>query len=339
MVYYKWMDELRAIATLAVVLLHVSSYFISNNSLGSDEWWSGNIYESITRFSVPIFFMLSGALAINGAKEQPKIFLAKKTKRILLPLIVWSIFFSVINVFKNIYLGKEIIPTELLLSLLVGDAYYHLWFLYTLFILCLLSPLLQTLYKKSPSKCFHLSVCAILAFSIIEIFLAVEGTEIQQAHPFILPFFFLPYYIIGSGLARIKLKHIVMNILPIIILFLALLIMLIARFFSLSLAYSYLSLPVALFASSVFLFYSNKKKSCSNQIFKILSPYYFGVYLLHPFFIEITYFLGGLGFPLGKNAFSPMIYIPVISIFVFLFSVFGTFLLSKSRRFKVAVGL
>lgn len=338
MLYHKWMDELRGVATLSVIVLHVSSYFVANNTLGSGNWWVGNFYESITRFSVPIFFMLSGLLALEGGKLNTTEFVGKKVKRILLPFVFWSFVFTIITVLKSLFFDKELMLFELLVNFVAGDAYYHLWFLHTLFIICLLSPFLQKVYRYSPNKSFKLALLAIVAFNGIEIVLGLKGKEIQHLNPILLPFFYIPYYIVGAGLASVRFTQGNVLISVATIIFLSIIIMLSARFFSVPFAYSYLSLPVALFAVVAFLFYANKKTSVF-QFFKRFSPYYFGVYLLHPLIIETTYFLGAMGLPFGKNAFNPLLYIPIVSIFVFIFSLCGSLLLSKSKRLKTTIGL
>ena len=51
-----WLDSLRAIAIIAVIVIHVSSPVV-NVAYGSNmfHWWVGNVLDSAARFAVPLF--------------------------------------------------------------------------------------------------------------------------------------------------------------------------------------------------------------------------------------------------------------------------------------------
>ena len=56
-----WYDTLRAIATIGVIGIHVSSdYQPQTGSISEYDFWIGNIYDSISRFSVPNSKYLNG---------------------------------------------------------------------------------------------------------------------------------------------------------------------------------------------------------------------------------------------------------------------------------------
>ena len=59
-----YLDILRALAAVGVIVIHVSS----NNwfgYIGTFNWIVFTIYEGIARISVPIFFMISGSLLLS----------------------------------------------------------------------------------------------------------------------------------------------------------------------------------------------------------------------------------------------------------------------------------
>ncbi|WP_273975049.1 acyltransferase family protein, partial [Serratia ureilytica] len=56
----RWFNNARVIAILAVVLLHVSSRVVMWSELGSNDWWYANLYDSLVRWCVPVFVMISG---------------------------------------------------------------------------------------------------------------------------------------------------------------------------------------------------------------------------------------------------------------------------------------
>ncbi|EMH1199379.1 acyltransferase family protein [Serratia marcescens] len=67
----RWLNNARIIAILAVVLLHVSSRVITWSELGSNDWWYANLYDSLVRWCVPVFVMISGALLLAPEKAEP----------------------------------------------------------------------------------------------------------------------------------------------------------------------------------------------------------------------------------------------------------------------------
>ncbi|MBQ7972421.1 MAG: acyltransferase family protein [Lachnospiraceae bacterium] len=62
-------DVLRIISALSVVVLHVTTKFIMMNEVGSLDFRIANLINSISRFGVPVFFMISGAIFLDEKKE------------------------------------------------------------------------------------------------------------------------------------------------------------------------------------------------------------------------------------------------------------------------------
>ena len=60
-----YFDFLRIFATLAVMVLHVAAQNWYGTSVPSFEWQTFNFFDSIVRWGVPIFVMISGALFLN----------------------------------------------------------------------------------------------------------------------------------------------------------------------------------------------------------------------------------------------------------------------------------
>ena len=90
------MDNLRAIAILGVLLLHAATpYVVLYSKIDTVDWQTGIIYNALSRWCVPIFLMISGALLL-GRKEEPLVdFFKKRANKILLPFLVWSLIYYV----------------------------------------------------------------------------------------------------------------------------------------------------------------------------------------------------------------------------------------------------
>ena len=87
-----WIDIVKIFAIFSVLILHSSSpilYMIGKIEL--DIWQIGNIYDSLVRMAVPLFFMVSGALLLNQKEEALSRFFSKRFVKVIIPLIAWSI--------------------------------------------------------------------------------------------------------------------------------------------------------------------------------------------------------------------------------------------------------
>ena len=65
-----WLDNSRIIAILAVVFLHVSAGVVTESVIGTESWWVGNLYDSLVRWCVPVFVMISGAVLLDHSKKK-----------------------------------------------------------------------------------------------------------------------------------------------------------------------------------------------------------------------------------------------------------------------------
>lgn len=134
--FFKSLDNMRAIACFAVILLHAAII------TSPETWWAHNFYGALPRFAVPFFFMISGALLINKS-YQLNVFLKKRLIRLVCPLIFWSIVYY-------IWLAKEYASIhDFLITFFKFPIYYHLWFLYSMIGVCFTAIILIPFYNNS----------------------------------------------------------------------------------------------------------------------------------------------------------------------------------------------
>lgn len=89
-----YMDTTRVIAILAVILLHCSTMFLDASQ--SSSFVLGSILNSVSRFGVPCFVMISGALFLdeNRAISIRSVF-GKYVKGIIWLIVIWNIIFAI----------------------------------------------------------------------------------------------------------------------------------------------------------------------------------------------------------------------------------------------------
>ncbi len=68
-----WLDAARVISIFAVVFLHISASVVTEADFGSSTWWHGNFYDSLVRWCVPVFVMVSGALLLDERRVEDTI--------------------------------------------------------------------------------------------------------------------------------------------------------------------------------------------------------------------------------------------------------------------------
>ena len=138
----KRLSLLRVLACFMVVVLHVSGGVYN---VWDDHWWAGNVYDSLVRACVPLFFMIAGATLLR--REEPLgVFFGKRFVRIVPPLIFWSVFYLW-------WLHKNGVDTgNWALAIIKGPTMFHLWYFYALVGLYALVPVLRKFHQHSTRR-------------------------------------------------------------------------------------------------------------------------------------------------------------------------------------------
>ncbi|WP_238550544.1 acyltransferase [Dickeya solani] len=322
----EWLYIARIVSTFAVIVLHISAYTVTLAELGAYSWWAGNLYDSLVRWCVPVFIMISGALLLSPEKvENLSIFYKKRIGKILIPLFFWSFFFILWGFFKVKFNGGG--EGDILKNIMNGRPYYHMWFLYMIIGLYIFTPLIRILVINTHEERLLFFVFLMFVFcSLSDLYNFLTGNDdFLFTSEFI---YYVPYYICGHLIAR---KHTAKPLSFYIFIFLISLTLTCVGCYLLSSIsgkevglyfYSYLSFNV-IFMSISFMWILkvfHLDKSYHNKL-KVLSDISLGIYLIHPVFIEILYYLAA-----RRWVDYSIISIPLMSIIVFLCCVISVFL-------------
>lgn len=188
-----WMDFARVAAMAAVVLVHVCSPFVSETytDLGTPTWWVAHVVDAVTRWCVPLFVMISGALLLRPKDEDVTAFYRKRWARIGVPLVVWTTAYLLWQQWR-----EGIGFPDALAQVASGAPSIHLYFLYVIAGLYLFTPFLRTVVAHTPRTGLWWFAGAALAVGATDQLLAlVDGAGGATATTRFLPF--LGFYLLG----------------------------------------------------------------------------------------------------------------------------------------------
>lgn len=155
------LDFLRVLACLTVMVIHVTSAFIYNDS-GVTLWGMNPafILNQAARFSVPLFLLLSGFSLGMGRPQPYGTFLKNRCRKVLLPYVLWVLVYEGYNVALAGFPRPDL--QGFLAHLLTGQAAPHLYFIPLLFQFYLLYPLLKKWVDRNPAAAFLWSLAITL---------------------------------------------------------------------------------------------------------------------------------------------------------------------------------
>lgn len=171
--------------------------------IGMDSWLVASVYNIVGISCVPIFIMLSGGMLLDPERGEPiKSFYKKRVYKVLLPAIIWSLLYYLWNTIGG---GKSLYLPDLLKGILYDDISYHLWFLYLILGLYLITPLLRLLIKRLPRNLINIILlCWIIAASVLPIFGPFIGIYIQYGT--MTSSCYIAYFILGYQLKTSNLR-------------------------------------------------------------------------------------------------------------------------------------
>ncbi len=319
-------DFIRVIAVLAVVWLHVSvDVVIKNPDVSSVAWWVGNIADAFSRWCVPLFLMVSGALLLpTSANLSPIDFYIKRTSRLFPSIAFWTLIYIVFREFTEPAFSLIVAAK----SIIRGIPYYHLWYLYMIVGLSFATPFLCQLVSKTHPDSLRLLIMG--SFTIAAVESALGGISFTSLGVTFLPRFlpFVSYFLAGHYLLNhpIELRN---RWLISIIFFCGFLIalgtgVLLQVLGPISLKfetmYSFLNPVVVIMSLCIFLLFT--KISISLGALQRIAPITLGVYVIHPLWLWFLAKFGITGFLV-----HPLVGIPTTTILAFALSAMSAALL------------
>lgn len=295
-----WPDAMRVIATFFVIVIHAKSLPPTTDGVSYIPY----TLFALSKTSVPLFFMLSGALLL-GKNGSPVSFYKKRLMRLVYPWLFWTLFFVLWSVF---FRNTEITSLGELVRLFYVGLLTGLWFLPIIVGVYLLTPVYKNIIIRSSGKTIAIILVVwFVLFSYLPYFLPkislFESIPIQILA-------YSGYYLLGYVIIKENFSSIRIGILVSLGgMLLSLLSFWLARSVQNSVSlqtFEYLFPGTVIASVGVFIvLYSFFRKqqynlsSKSSRLFHGLSVLSLGILFLHQFLLE----LGNRYFPLYRKEF------------------------------------
>ena len=155
-------DLLKVVSMVAVIMIHISATWIEGFAKYVADGGKISefvnpvmacIYNTISRFAVPAFIMVSGAFVLDNNKTlNYQDFYKRRVTKIGTPTVVFSVLYILYRIL--ICFADEQIGFANLMALIVdivaGSPFYHMWYLYMLIGVYLMAPIVMR-FKDSIS--------------------------------------------------------------------------------------------------------------------------------------------------------------------------------------------
>jgi len=323
-----YLDLLRFIAVIAVIAIHVLGPFrYLYGEIAQSEWLAAMGINSITRWAVPLFMMISGALLLSI--ERPfhcEQYLTKRLLKVVIPFIGWTIIYAVVTGINPE--GWSLVQTMQVIKNSANDpAWYHLWFFYDFIPLYFVIPFLIPLLKKLSDELIKM-VLAIYGVMFLMNWLQVDSFLLENL------VLYSGYLILGWYLFNRDNREQLSGWL------ISGSCMLLLNFFGSwefalksgqynSFFMGYKTLNTMIIAGMLFVvaqIYAHKVKGPLRALVMLVSKYSLGIYLLHPLFLIPVRELDNNFYDyLGSN----WVAIPIITLAVLFISLVCTMMLAK----------
>ena len=309
-----YLDILRVLATFGVIFIHITADGLPQ-PMTQFNWYVAMVGDSLVRWAVPVFVMISGTLFLIPEKEiSYKNILTKKVSRLLIAYISWWFIYALAIILVWHFYKNEPILTDWIMP------HYHLWFLPMLMGVYLLMPLLRKIAANEKTLRIVLIVWLFYLFGNF-VFAEVINENIPLYVMNILVgysgYFLLGYFLsITESVKWQRMVIYVAGILGVVIT--------IVGFDEIMI--SCLSVNVMMTATAVFVFVKENTTEIKPLISRFLGYVrydLFGIYLVHPMWLMVV------NKDIFRDSCNHLISLPIICILTFALSLYTTKLIRK----------
>ncbi len=332
-------DVIRFVAIAAVIMIHDSATFVIRFLPHDMRFLTGNIFDSLSHCAVPLFLMLSGVFMLDENRELPNKKLAYKIGKLIVLLIIWSTFYALIFHQK-----------EFVYYLFYG--HYHLWYLYVIIGLYLVTPVLRLFVKQENKKILYYLIILAVIFQFCPSFIDFCCHRTEYVSKFFDMFRigivsgYVAYYILGRLIVMdydriMKYKNVIysLGLTAVITCIVGTEIYTTETVKAYNVFYAVGNIVLLLYSTAVFIFLTDIIKRCEHKISGFvknavtgISKLSFGIYLVHACILALlrVNVLKGI-FSVTMNNTNVFLYIFIVYLLTFAISYLVVFIISKIK--------
>lgn len=323
-------DFMRALAAVAVVCIHTCATRWRSIDVYSTNWVIITVWDMLSKFSVPLFFMISGRFCLDNERSSGAGYITKKIFRLAIAFLFWSAIYTIENIIRTPNPASD--WKWIFIEFFTGE--YHMWFLFAIACLYLITPLLKLITDDDKLCKYFLILFLLFQFLLPALstvpHIGVFITELLEKSQMQFVIGYSGYYILGlyfkksnfSDILRIAL-YVFGAIGAVYSIFVA-----IINSHSLGVAdesmANYLTWNVAAETIAIYVLISRRFKDKSSKVITFISKYSFGIYLSHPLVLWIFSLTGFM-----PDFINPLIGVPVVTASATVISLLLSMLLRK----------
>lgn len=324
---------LRSVAATSVIAIHALGPFRwMYQEIPFDAWYSAVAINGLSRWAVPVFMMITGALLIRPEQQiDLSSFLRRRLLKVVVPFIAWSLIYIAIIGLQS---GPEAARTALIESP-TEPVWYHLWFFYDFIPLYLVVLLVTPVIARLNEQQLLILITAWLTLTLAQ--LLKIPTPLR--HPTILysGYLLLGWYLFHYPSRKQQRMWVGLGVTAIGVNLIGSWLAAEAKGDYSSMFMDYKTLNTVLIAAMLFVLaqhHGRKIRGKPKELIVSLSRYSLGIYLLHPILLlPIRAQLEKAPFSFGHPAFA----IPALTLITLLLAWGSTALLARVPGVRVLV--
>jgi len=298
----QFIHALRVLGAFAIVIAHTAGGTADSQTPLSAAWWLCiALYFSVGFWAIPTFVMISGALLLDSKRQESAwTFYQRRVYRLAVPILFWTCFYLGLRVWRN---HEALSLQQIVSSILSGRPYAHLWYLYMIPGLYLITPALRRFIQATSST----QRIAVIIVLMVAADIYHLGNVMFWGNPSSVLFMFVPfisYYLLGYELFVQKRRLNSAVLIGLVLLAFAYLAVLARPFVNLqgqqfnTFFLGFFCPPVALIAILVFGTAARRDRgradmSWLDRFFVKLAPTTLGIYVIHVALLETLGHMAG----------------------------------------------
>jgi len=289
-----WIERLRVYATMMVVINHcLAGTYVAINAGYSHLRYIIDVgfLITITKTAVPFFIMITGFLLLDPNKELPLNKLLKYIWKMVMVLLTFGLVFCLIESYLSYsQTGILNVIVKAFINLGTGNCWAHMWYVYMLIGLYIITPILRSFVAKTDQKTYKFTLICLFVFTLlIPTINNYFNLQLTNLYLNFAPAVF--FYLFGYYVKQVNVNKTLSLLLGLVSLSIVIFERCISTIYSADLI-NYDNALLAIFNISIFYLLYSKQHNSESKLINYFSKRSFYIYLTHT--IMINFFSKGL---------------------------------------------